>query len=161
MGVDELELFEGCAVQGVDPKGRVAVPADFRSAIERIAADRIIVVSRHPDLPCLRGYDTNWSKTRFARLDGREAAAEDGRPMAREKERAFGPVDRATFDASGRFVLSGYFKAKAQIRDWAFFVGAGRSFNIWAPELLATCPDVDDDTRDMCAWLMSERKARA
>lgn len=156
-------LYEGNALQGVDAKGRVAIPAQFRAVIERNADSpdaRIVVVTRHPDLPCLRAYDTSWSQVNFARIDEREQAAENAAEYVRQKERSFGAVDRALFDPSGRFFIHPFMKKKAEIAELAFFAGAGRTFNIWAPHILIACTDVDEDTREMCEFMMEEKGSR-
>lgn len=156
-------LYEGNLLQGVDAKGRVAIPSTFRAVIERNAESpdaRIVVVTRHPDLPCLRAYDTSWSQVNFERIDAREQDAEDGTSFARQKERSFGPVDRALFDPSGRFFIHPFMRKKAEIAEWAFFAGAGRTFNIWAPHMLIACGDVDADTREMCEFLLEEKGSR-
>ncbi len=156
-------LYEGNALQGVDAKGRVAIPAQFRTVIERNAegADaRTIVVTRHPDLPCLRAYDTSWSHEHFQRIDERELAAADATVFARQKERSFGAVDRALFDPSGRFFIHPFMKKKAGIAEWAFFAGAGRTFNIWAPQVLLGCADADEDIREMCEFMLDDKAAR-
>jgi MraZ protein len=157
-------LYEGNALQGVDAKGRVAIPAQFRSVIERNAEGpdaRTIVVGKHPDLPCLRAYDTSWSQLNHERIDGREVAAEDASEFQRQKERSFGNVDRAVFDPAGRFVLHGLLKRKAKIDDLAFFTGAGRTFNIWSPTVLLASADADEETREWCEYYLELRGAKA
>lgn len=155
-------LYEGNALQGVDAKGRVAIPAQFRSVIERNAEgpdSRIIVVGRHPALPCLRAYDTSFSQLNHSRIDSRELEGDDAvvAEMQRRKEQTFGTVDRATFDPAGRFVLHGLLKRKAGIDGLAFFTGAGRTFNIWSPKVLLATPEADADTREWCEYYLEER----
>ena len=158
-------LYQGNALQGVDAKGRVAIPARFRDVIVRNAeaADAsTIIVTKHPDLPCLRAYDASWSYLNHERIDDREVAAEDAAPFQRQKERSFGAVDTPVFDSAGRFFLHGLLKRKAAITDLAFFYGAGRTFNIWSPEtLLKTVGDDEADAREWCEYLLETRGAKA
>lgn len=162
-GVSDSELYEGSALQGVDAKGRVAIPADFRASFERNSEARVIVVGVHPDKPCLRAYDLTWSKVNFARIqeDMRSPDA-DVRELAREREAAFADVERAPFDPSGRFVLPDFFREEAKIllNGWAFFAGDGPTFNIWSPEVLMATDGVSAVTRRRCAHLMANRKVR-
>jgi MraZ protein len=72
----DRELFEGFALQAVDLKGRVAIPADLRAAAERNSDIRQIVVGLHPEDPCLSAHDLSWSKEKYDRLDRKEAVAE-------------------------------------------------------------------------------------
>ncbi|WP_326524773.1 division/cell wall cluster transcriptional repressor MraZ [Sphingomonas sp.] len=156
-------LYQGNALQGVDAKGRVAIPARFRDVIQRNAEGpdaSTLIVTRHPDLPCLRAYDASWSHLRHERIDDREVDAEDGKPYERQKERDFGAVDTPTFDSAGRFFLHGLLKRRAKIADLAFFIGAGRTFNIWSPELLLSS-DADAEAREWCEYLMETRGAKA
>lgn len=159
--VEELGLYEGSALQGVDPKGRVAIPADFRSVIERNSAASKVVIAFHPKLLCLRAYDTRWSLDAEARLKRLALEGMDPAEIDAERESIFGEVERPAFDPSGRFVLPEFFKDEVKIAGWALFQGAGPTFNIWAPEVFMECPDISDRARRRCAHLMATRKARA
>jgi MraZ protein len=156
------ELFEGFALQAVDEdKGRVAIPADLRAAIERNSDVRTVVIGRHPFDPCLSVHDLSWSQEKFSRIDDPSQSAFDagGDGAARAKRRAFGAVERAPFDASGRFILPPFFRAKAEIKKWAFFNGAGETFDIWAPEvLLATTGPENEEIREICEFLLQQKK---
>lgn len=155
------ELYEGFALQAVDEKGRVAIPADLRAAAERNSDVRTIVVGRNPFDPCLFAHDLNWSQEKFSRIDNpaqSPLAAEGGSDMARAKRRAFGAVERAPYDASGRFVLPPFFRAKAGIGKWAFFNGSGETFDIWAPaNLLATTDADNEEIREICEFLCQQK----
>lgn len=156
-------LYQGNALQGVDAKGRVAIPSRFRDVIQRNAEGpdaSTVIITRHPDLPCLRAYDASWSYLRHDRIDDREVAADDGTPYERQKERDFGAVDTPSFDSAGRFFLHGLLKRRAKIADLAFFIGAGRTFNIWSPEVLLSS-DADAEAREWCEYLMETRGAKA
>ena len=50
-------LFQGSALNGVDAKGRVSVPAFLRTVIERRGDARTIVLAKHETFPCLSAYD--------------------------------------------------------------------------------------------------------
>jgi MraZ protein len=154
------ELFEGFALQSVDEKGRVAIPADLRAAVERNSDVRAIVVGRHPFDPCLSVHDLSWSQEKFSRIDKPDESPFDGGGDggARAKRRAFGAVERAPFDASGRFVLPPFFRAKAGIGKWALFNGAGETFDIWAPEVLMRSQGADnEEIREVCEFLCQQK----
>ena len=154
-------LYEGSALQGVDPKGRVAIPADFRAVIERNSAARTVVIGFHPTLPCLRAYDMGWSHEEEARLNRLELGGADAEAVQNERESIFGEVERTGFDPSGRFVMPDFHKEEAGIDGEAFFQGAGRTFNIWSPERLMAEPSVSERTRRRCAHLLAKRDAKA
>ena len=153
------ELFEGFALQAVDQKGRVAIPADLRAAAERNSEIRQIVVGAHPFDPCLSAHDLSWSKEKYDRIDLREQAAGElgEKTDIRAKRRAFGLVEKAPFDDSGRFVIPPFFKAKAKIGKWAFFSGAGETFEVWAPEVLLADPNADPALREICEFLCQSK----
>lgn len=151
----ERELFEGFALQAVDAKGRVAIPADLRAAAERNAESRQIVIGVHPYDPCLSAHDVAWSKEKYDRIDRREQQANDRGEEGdvRAKRRAFGQVEKAPFDDSGRFVIPPFFRMKAGIEKWALFYGSGETFDIWSPEVLMQSADVDPGLREICEYL--------
>lgn len=153
--VTETGLYIGSALQGVDGKGRVAIPADFRAAIEINSATRTVMVAFHDSLPCLRAFDTQWA--RDAEADFRRRLAEGASPVeiAAERELVFGEVEQAAFDPSGRFILPDFFRKEVEIGARAFFIGAGNTFNIWAPEKLVDHASVPDRVRRRCAHLMA------
>jgi MraZ protein len=157
--VADRELFEGFALQAVDLKGRVAIPADLRAAAERNSDTRQIVVGMHAEDPCLSAHDAGWSKEKYERIDRREQiAADQGKDGdTRAKRRAFGLVEKAPFDDSGRFVIPPFFKAKAKIGKWAFFNGAGETFDVWAPEVLMGDPNADPALREICEFLCQQK----
>jgi MraZ protein len=159
--VTNRELYEGFALQAVDAKGRVAIPADLRAAMERNSDSRTIVVRRAGD--CLTAYDVERSKDEFGRIHNREIAAEEAAGLdggvvpTRAKANAFGKVERTPFDPSGRFILPRFFKMKAGINNWAFFVGLGDTFEIWAPEVLMATSD-DEELKEICAFCLDDKK---
>lgn len=146
-------------MQAVDDKGRVAIPADLRIAAERNSEARQVFVGMSEIDPCLTAYDVAWSNHLHAQLKRIETLAiERGEKVdPRAQRRAFGGVDKAPFDGSGRFVLPTFYRGKAKIGKWAFFSGAGDTFDIWAPEVLMTAPDVDPFLREMCEFLCQQK----
>jgi MraZ protein len=154
-----VELFEGFALQAVDEKGRVAIPADLRAAVERNSDIRQVVVGRHPHDPCLSVHDLSWSHEKHSRIDDPQSSPFDGDGEAsRVKRRAFGAVERAPFDASGRFVIPPFFRAKARIGKWAFFTASGETFDVWSPEVLMANGDSEnEDIREICEFLCQQK----
>jgi MraZ protein len=153
--VTDTGLYIGSALQGVDRKGRVAIPADFRTTIEKNSSARTVMVAFHPTLPCLRGFDSQWAADAEADFRRRLLDGTDPAVIAAEREAAFGEVEQAPFDPSGRFIMPDFFRAEAQIEDRAFFIGSGPTFNVWAPALLMTHESVPDRVRRRCAHLMA------
>lgn len=161
--VGDRELFRGHALNAIDGKGRVAVPAFLRSAIEKNGDGRVLIIAKHQQDPCLTGYDRGWSRLlhdRLEREEERERAAGRDFDYFNSNRRAFGLVEEVPFDASGRFILPTFFRAKAQLTELAFFFGTGNIFEIWNPNLLIDTPGIDEETKDVAAFLMAERGVR-
>src|SRR5437762_10227682 len=68
-GVDvALEhLFQGSALNAVDAKGRVSIPAFLRGVIERRGDARTIVLAKHEAFPCLSAYDPAYAALKHAK----------------------------------------------------------------------------------------------
>jgi MraZ protein len=158
--VSDRQLYKGHVLNAIDAKGRVAIPASLRAAIERNGEGRSLIIAIHPLDPCLTGYDRGWSNLLHDRLEREENRERDaGRAFDyhNNNRRAFGVVDEVPYDSSGRFILPTFFRAKAKLEDLALFVGTGNTFEIWNPRLLLSAPQIDEATREMAAFLLSER----
>lgn len=143
--------FAGHALNAVDAKGRVSVPAAFRATLfDRLRANDVLVEDRsggtlligpHPAGGKLVAYD----QIGLTRLDDelRESVAE--LPAAKRRE-AFIAAQRAErgnlvsvpFDAAGRMVLPPVLRQIAGIAERAYFIGIGNFIEIWSPETALT-----------------------
>ena len=137
-------FFVGHALNAVDAKGRVSVPAPFRAQIERRAKDegakdpdKELMIAPHPKRDRLRAYDTYGlrdlsTELRESVADLPAAARREAHEGIRRNElTALTPV---AFDNAGRMVLSPILRKLGKIGDLAFFVGMEDYFEIWSPE---------------------------
>ncbi|HET8612571.1 MAG TPA: division/cell wall cluster transcriptional repressor MraZ [Sphingomonas sp.] len=159
-------LFQGHALNAVDAKGRVSVPASFRALIEKRALghsldpDNTLMIGEHANGACLTALDAVASSEIDVQL--REGVAElpaAERMAALEAARvdAFGSLESVKFDGAGRMVLSPMLRALGEIEDLAYFVGAGSSFQIWNPKkALAAFPE-GSRNRKTLAFLLREK----
>ncbi len=141
---DDLGLFRGVMAlflsrftNKVDKKGRVSIPAPFRSALgDQI--DRGVVVFRSHQHNCLEGFD--WAKMDEIgdRMDHYDLFSEQQDDLATT---IFGESVQLFCDGEGRVVLPADLMEAASITDQATFVGLGRKFQIWSPELFARRKD--------------------
>ncbi len=157
-------LFRGYALNAIDAKGRVAIPAAFRKAIDSNSAEAYVVIAKHDTDPCLAGYDREWAALLQSRIDRDEARARDAdKPfdLHTANRRAFTLAEDAGFDASGRFVMPRFFLNKAQIADWVLFLGTGNHFEMWNPLILVAQDGVDPDIKDLARYLLAERGVAA
>ena len=141
----ELEhLFNGSALNGVDAKGRLSVPAFIRAMIERRSPEKTIVLGKHETENCLVGYDAGYKAT-FSKKSAAAACATRSRastsvpimpapaaPSAYRSRslRQFRPHHPAPDDAQDR-----------RIEDLVLFVGAGETFELWNPKLALASGD--------------------
>ena len=160
--VSERALFTGHALNAIDAKGRVAISATLRQAVEANGDGRNLIIAKHETDDCLVGYDRGWSALLHARLNRQEDRAEDaGRDYSRHNpnRRAFGLVEDLPFDASGRFILPPMLRGRARLDDLALFIGTGDTFEIWNPRVLIEAPQVDAEIKDATRWLLESRGA--
>ena len=153
------DFFQGSALNAVDAKGRLSVPAFVRSVIERRSDSRAIVVGAHEIAPCLTAYGRNYAKTLWADLERRRLAEEDrGGTLDDHYARArrmFGMTEDVPYDTSGRIVLPPMMRRKGRIEDLALFVGVGGTVEIWNPRVALA--EGDADLREIAAWRLEEK----
>jgi len=136
-------FFVGHALNAVDAKGRVSVPAAFRTQIERRTkedgkdAEKELMIAPHPKRDRLRAFDSVGlrdlsTELRDSVADLPAAARREAHEGVRRNElTALTPI---AFDSAGRMVLSPILRKLGKIGDLAFFVGMEDYFEIWSPE---------------------------
>jgi MraZ protein len=136
-------FFVGHQLNAVDSKGRVSVPAAFRTQLERRAQEdgkdavKELMIAPSPKGDRLRAFDPAGVRDRDAKFTARVAdlpAAE----RADAEEDAFrdelATATQVAFDSAGRMVLPPILRKLGQIGDLAFFVGVRDYFEILSPE---------------------------
>lgn len=122
-------LFMDTVVNKVDAKGRVSLPADYRSIVKGTESE--IVCYRSLTAPCIEGCLEDL-------LDKLASEMEDSLDFFSSTQDdltnlIFGDAKRYPFDSTGRIMLSEKLLQHAAITDTAVFVGKGRKFQIWNP----------------------------
>jgi len=165
-GLDVGHIFQGHALNAVDAKGRVSVPASFRTLIEKRALansldpENALKIGEHKSGDCLWALDAVAS----AEIDVQLAASVADLPAAERMDKleelamdAHGGLERVTFDGAGRMVLSPMLREFGQIEDLAFFVGAGLTFQIGLTvDAMERLPETSR-VRKPLAFLLKER----
>ena len=154
-------LFQGSALNAVDAKGRVSVPAFLRSVVERRGDARTIVLAKHEAFACLAAYDPAYAALKHAKLE-RLFEMEEANPQAaldyqQRNLMAFAASEEVPYDSSGRIVLPPMMRAKGGIGDLALFLGAGETFQIWNPEALLSDDRIPEDLKDIARFRLAER----
>ena len=154
-------LFQGSALNAVDAKGRVSVPAFLRSVIERRGDARTIVLAKHEAFPALSAYDPAYAALKHAKLE-RLLEKEETSPDAQldyeqRNQIAFAATEEVPYDSSGRIVLPPMMRRKGGIEELALFLGAGETFQVWNPKLFLAEPRIPDDMKDIARFRLEER----
>lgn len=153
------DIFRGKALNAVDAKGRLSVPAFVRSVIERRSDERIIVIGTHEALPCLTAYGPTYGEDLLEELNARRRADQErGSTMSEHYQRAhrlFTLADDVLYDPSGRIILPGFTRDKARIEDLALFAGVGPNVEIWNPHV--ALEEGDADIRDVAAYFLRDK----
>jgi MraZ protein len=130
-----LTLFQGYAVNAVDQKGRLSIPAPFRDAIRQRSENNVVVLAPHEREQCLIGYDAArstrlWNEME-KRFEGNYGPERDDYIRI-----TFGTSEPVPFDDNGRIVLSQTLRDLIGIERQVFFSGMGDYFELWNPETL-------------------------
>ena len=154
-------LFQGSALNAVDAKGRVSVPAFLRSVIERRGDARTIVLAKHDHFQALSAYDPGYAATKHGKLE-RLLEKQETDPAAeleyaRRTMMAFGASEEVPYDSSGRIIISGMMRRQSKIDDLALFIGVGETFQLWNPQLFLADPNIPDDMKDIARFRLEER----
>jgi len=156
----ELEhLFNGSALNAVDAKGRLSVPAFIRGVVERRSDARAIIVGTHEVDPCLTAYDRGYGRILQSEIERRRLIeeAQEGEPQSHfsRARRVFGLTEDVPYDPSGRIILPPMMRRRGRIEELALFVGAGGTFEIWNPYV--ALKNGEDDLRDLAAYRLEEK----
>ncbi len=129
-----MALFLSTHTNKVDAKGRVSIPAVFRSALVQDAFQGVVLIPSRR-VPALEGFAMGMMQSlseRFDRFDLFSASDSDLESMA-----FFGDAVPLSFDETGRVGLTKELLAHAGITENAVFVGLGTKFQIWEPKAYA------------------------
>lgn len=152
-------IYKGAALQLVDDKLRVAIPASLRNTIiaNSPEGDMRVTIAVHPQGDCLIGYDLPWGIELNARANARDAAhADENGEIDYDYKRRVANGEDLPFDPSGRFIMHGFHKKKARIGKYAFFYGQWDHFEIWDPATLLAA-QASGTMRDNLEYLLDEK----
>ncbi len=127
-----MDRFVSTYTMRLDAKGRVSIPAPFRTVLARDGAEGL-----HCHLSLAEpALDAGGNKL----LGEIEALLERFPPFSEAREELatalYGTTETLRIDPEGRVALTDRLKAHAAIEDQVAFVGLGHKFRIWEPERL-------------------------
>jgi MraZ protein len=152
-----MDRFVGNITLRLDSKGRVSIPASFRSVLTRDGFDGLYC---YPALAS-PAIDAGGN----ALMAEIEALIARFAPFSDERERfalsLYGTSETLKIDGEGRVVLSERLKWHASITDQVAFVGLGHKFQIWEPGRFAgELAEATQKVRALKAELGSQGAAR-
>ena len=125
-----MPLFLSTYVNKMDKKGRVSVPAPFRSAL---ASQNFqgVVLFRATGHDCLEGFDFSSMAELSERLDHFDLFSSAQDDLATT---IFAEAVQCPFDSEGRISIPAHLVDHANIEEGVTFVGLGRKFQIWSSD---------------------------
>jgi MraZ protein len=123
-----VALFLSTYVNKVDRKGRVSVPAPFRSALAGQSFHGIVAYPSFKTT-AIECCDMGWMAEASQRLETLEQYSEQYDDLTT----IFADSQQLGFDGEGRIMLPEAFCQFAGITETAAFVGIGPTFQIWEP----------------------------
>ncbi|NRB10026.1 MAG: cell division/cell wall cluster transcriptional repressor MraZ [Rickettsiaceae bacterium] len=125
-----MSIFLSRYINKIDKKGRVSVPASYRTALEKDEFKGIIIYPSFKN-NCIESCS-------MARLEELSRVIETLDPYSDERDAfetiVLGESVQLQFDNEGRVILPHYLMEQVGIENQACFVGKGAVFEIWQPE---------------------------
>lgn len=137
------DFFQGYALNAVDAKNRLSIPADFRDVIvARSGAKDLYIAPGHGGADCLLAYDKSYAAALSAEHKERHGSGTD-RARFDEAHLLFGAAQAFRIDEAGRIVLSATLKALGALAGHVWFVAGGDWFEMWDPWAYLARPGLD------------------
>ena len=125
-----MTQFLGTHFGKLDRKGRISVPAPFRSALQRFGSDILILRPSHR-LPCIEVHPESEFQRLTSGLQQLDAFSDQQDDLATA---LFTEAHALQPDGEGRLVLPEPLVAHAGLTDAVACLGLGSLFQIWEPE---------------------------
>ena len=125
-------LFLDTVTSKIDAKGRVSVPAEYRTALEENDAE--LVLFRSFTSPCIEAVSSSFLEKIASQIEGNYSLfspeQEDLTSLIFAESKIF------SYDSTGRISLTEKLIKHANLTDSVTFVGKGKTFQIWNPAVL-------------------------
>ncbi len=125
-----MALFLSAFTNKIDSKGRVSVPAQFRSSLVNPDFSGVVVYESFVN-DCIEGCDIDRIRKISESIDNLDPFSQDRDALATA---LLGGSFQLSIDADGRVILPESLLKKLKIKSTAVFVGKGPTFEIWNPE---------------------------
>ena len=125
-----MGLFLSCYENRLDTKGRISVPAAFRSSLNSEKFNGVVLY-RSFTHNCIEGL----SMSRMEKMaDATDKMGVFDNDLDDLSAMLFADARPLQFDVTGRIVIPDELLKHANIKDTALFVGRGNGFQIWNPD---------------------------
>ena len=122
-----MDLFLSTFEHRIDKKGRLSVPAPFRSVLER--RNEPLYLFKSLTEPCLEGCGSERIGQIVDAIDTMDSLSAEVATL----QTMLSSAQEMKLDSEGRVMLSADFINFAMLDDTALYAGIGRSFQIWLP----------------------------
>ena len=123
-----MDLFLSTYENKLDAKGRVSVPAPYRSVLDRNRSPLYIYKSL--TLPCLEGCGPERISQIVDAIDDMDSLSKEAEVL----QTMLFSAQEMKIDSDGRMLLPAEFIEFAELESVVLFAGIGRSFQIWRPD---------------------------
>ena len=143
----QVELFLSTYVNKVDRKGRVSVPATFRSTLATHRQPSLVIVFPSFTLPALEGTGSDRMEEMHERIESLEQFSEEHENLSQ----LFADAHPLTIDGEGRVILPEKLKEYARLHGtgpgWLFLTGSPDDIELLRHKLgyVDLDPEVDKD----------------
>lgn len=125
----QVELFLSTYVNKVDRKGRVSVPATFRSTLATNRQPNLLIAFPSIRVPAVECTGSDRMEEMQERIESLEQFSEEYENLSQ----LFADAHPLTIDGEGRVILPEKLKSHANITGDVAFVGLGAMFQLWDP----------------------------
>ncbi len=131
-----MSQFLGTHQNRLDSKGRVSVPAPFRTALRQgnETAPAALILRRSHKHPCIEAWPAAVFHALAGPVDRMDLFSEDMDDLTTALYADAWPVEA---DKDGRIILPDSLVLHAGLTDTVAFMGQGRLFHIWEPDAAA------------------------
>ncbi len=128
-------MFRGSSSVALDSKGRLAIPARYREAIQDACSGHMVITLNNTKERCLWLYTIDeWTK-----VEQKIVELPSFNPEHQKLKRfVVGHANDIDLDSNGRILLPAHLREFADMKKTAFIIGQGNKFEIWSKEQWTT-----------------------
>ncbi len=125
-----MSQFLGTHQNRLDPKGRVSVPAPFRTALKALDGEPALILRPSHNHPCIEAWPVSAFEALSRPMQGLDLFSADHDDMAFS---LYGRACKIVADKDGRVILPEDLVEHAGLGETVVFIGLGRIFQVWEP----------------------------